>query len=69
MSIDSIAYGNGVWVGVGEEKIAWSVDDGATWHFKRMENKNWKRVAFGNGRFVVIADSMGAVALHPLQMP
>ena len=53
------AYGNGVWVGVGEEKIAWSVDDGATWHFKRMENKNWKRVAFGNGRFVVIADSMG----------
>ena len=24
-----------------------------------MENKNWKRVAFGNGRFVVIADSMG----------
>ena len=22
------------------------------------ENKNWKRVAFGNGRFVVIADSM-----------
>ena len=64
-SIHSIAYGNGVWVGVGEKSVSWSLDDGQTWRVKRNENWNhWRKVALEMAVLLYLEIEMGVQATH-----
>lgn len=56
---NDVAYGNGVYVVVGNDAIAYSTDNCATWSSATLPRNgvNWKSIAFGNGKFIVTSDS------------
>ena len=59
-SYEDIAYGNGTFVAVGRNAIAVS-GDGFIWReLPKPENDYPQGVAFGNGRFVMVAEAVGS---------
>lgn len=48
-----LAYGNGVYFGVGYKYISHSTD-GVNWSFGEINTNNWLRTAYGNGTFVAV---------------
>jgi hypothetical protein len=57
------AYGNGKFVVVGNNRIAYSIDDGLTWiDAKGYPRTNFNGVIFGVGMFVAIADGKQTVS-------
>lgn len=55
-SVWGMAYGGGKWVAAGYSNKIWTSDDGATWTLDQTAwpGTNWKNVAYGNGKFVVV---------------
>jgi len=57
-STTSITYADGVFIGFGSAYINTSFDDGLTWHSSSTpEICTWSSVAYGNNRFVAVAQS------------
>jgi photosystem II stability/assembly factor-like uncharacterized protein len=59
-SINSIVYGDGVWLAVGDAIVYRSEDDGTTWETitgYAIDNGNWLDVEYGNGQFVAVGSA------------
>lgn len=55
---NDVAYGNGIYVAVGNGAIAYSTDNCATWHSATPpRTANWESIVFGDGKFVVASES------------
>lgn len=54
----SIAYGNGIYVAVGENGYVTTSTDGMNWTTPKQNGTSiWKSIAYGNGTFVAISSS------------
>ena len=58
-NLNSVVYGNSIWVAVGEDEHAWS-SDGINWTCKDVgDGNNQMAVAYGNGKFISVPSSGG----------
>ena len=51
-----LAYGNGAFVAVGQNKIVYSTDEGESWSSASVSTNWWKGVTYGGGKFVAVAE-------------
>lgn len=58
MSIHSITYGNGMFVGVGHGGAFIHSYSGLSWTMNTMGNNDWQSVTYGNGMFVAVANGL-----------
>ena len=53
-NLNSVAYGNGMFVIIGMNSCPMYSTDGITWNESTITNRQWMSVAYGNGRFVAV---------------